>query len=116
MLRALGGRKRLRPFGAPKPNSEVRKAFMFGVLKLTLRARSYDWQFIPAAGVRSLMPALGRAIKCRLWGLARFGRLRSANVPILLAAASQIGLIGAARIMAEGFSSQLIKHFARGGA
>lgn len=39
-----------RPFGPPKPNSQVRKAFTFGVLKLTLRAHSYDWQFIPIAG------------------------------------------------------------------
>lgn len=39
-----------RAFGSPKPNSEVRKAFTFGVLKLTLRAHSYDWQFIPVAG------------------------------------------------------------------
>ena len=44
------GGNHLRPFGAPKPNSEVRKAFTFGVLKLALRARSYDWQFIPVAG------------------------------------------------------------------
>jgi len=44
------GGNHLRPFGAPKPNSEVRKAFTFGVLRLTLRARSYDWQFIPVAG------------------------------------------------------------------
>jgi len=34
----------------PKPNSEVRKAGTFGVLKLTLHAHSYDWQFIPVAG------------------------------------------------------------------
>jgi hypothetical protein len=50
MLRALGGRKRLRPFGGAKPNSETRKAFAFGVLKLTLRARGYGWRFIPVAG------------------------------------------------------------------
>ncbi len=39
-----------RAFGPPKPNSEVRKAFTFGVLKLTLRKKSYDWRFIPVAG------------------------------------------------------------------
>lgn len=38
-----------RPFGPPMPNSEVRKAFTFGVLKLTLWAHSYDWQFIPVS-------------------------------------------------------------------
>ncbi|MDX6510809.1 MAG: hypothetical protein QOE36_313 [Gaiellaceae bacterium] len=32
------------------PNSEVRNGTAFGVLKLTLHASSYDWQFVPAAG------------------------------------------------------------------
>ena len=31
-------------------NSEVRNAGTFGVLKLTLRAKTYDWQFVPIAG------------------------------------------------------------------
>jgi hypothetical protein len=31
-------------------NSEVRNTNTFGILKLTLHASSYDWQFIPAAG------------------------------------------------------------------
>jgi acid phosphatase type 7 len=31
-------------------NSEVRNADTFGVLKLTLHARSYDWKFVPQAG------------------------------------------------------------------
>ncbi|HXD12181.1 MAG TPA: DNRLRE domain-containing protein, partial [Anaerolineales bacterium] len=31
-------------------NSEVRNADTFGILKLTLHATSYDWQFIPEAG------------------------------------------------------------------
>lgn len=44
------GGKNHRPFGEPKPNSEVRDATAFGVLKLTLKANSYDWQFIPEAG------------------------------------------------------------------
>ena len=44
------GGKSHRPFGAPKPNSEVRDATAFGVLKLTLEANSYDWQFIPEEG------------------------------------------------------------------
>lgn len=39
-----------RAFGPPKPNSEVRKAYTFGVLKLALRAQGYDWEFIPVAG------------------------------------------------------------------
>jgi chitodextrinase len=33
-----------------KPNSEVRQNNTFGVLKLTLHATSYDWQFVPEAG------------------------------------------------------------------
>jgi hypothetical protein len=44
------GGKNLRPFGAPKPNSELRDATAFGILKLTLKPHSYEWQFIPEAG------------------------------------------------------------------
>lgn len=44
------GGKELRPFGAIKDNSRVRNASTFGVLKLTLHPRSYEWRFIPAAG------------------------------------------------------------------
>jgi len=44
------GGKGLRPFGPPKPNSEVRNADTFGVLKLTLHPASYEWEFIPIAG------------------------------------------------------------------
>jgi len=44
------GGKNHRPFGESKPNSEVRDATAFGVLKLTLKPKSYDWQFIPEAG------------------------------------------------------------------
>lgn len=44
------GGKNQRPFGLIVANSEVRNADGFGVLKLTLRPDSYDWQFIPEAG------------------------------------------------------------------
>jgi hypothetical protein len=44
------GGKNQRPIGAIVPNSEVRNADAFGVLKLTLRPNSYDWQFIPEPG------------------------------------------------------------------
>ncbi len=44
------GGKSVRPFGAPHTTSEVRNADTFGVLKLTLHANSYDWEFIPQAG------------------------------------------------------------------
>jgi acid phosphatase type 7 len=44
------GGKNHRPFGPAKPNSEVRDATAFGVLKLTLKPNAYDWQFIPEAG------------------------------------------------------------------
>lgn len=36
--------------GTTAANSQVRHAGTFGVLQLTLRAHSYDWQFIPIAG------------------------------------------------------------------
>jgi hypothetical protein len=44
------GGKSHRPFAPPLPTSEVRNADTFGVLKLTLRPNSYDWEFIPEAG------------------------------------------------------------------
>jgi len=44
------GGKNLRPMGLPVLNSEVSSSEAFGVLKLTLRANGYDWQFIPQAG------------------------------------------------------------------
>jgi hypothetical protein len=34
----------------PKPNSEVRNGETFGVLKVTLHPKSYDWQFVPIVG------------------------------------------------------------------
>ncbi|MEZ4656465.1 MAG: metallophosphoesterase [Caldilineaceae bacterium] len=37
-------------FAAPEPNSEVREANTYGVLKMTLHATAYDWEFVPIAG------------------------------------------------------------------
>jgi len=45
-----GGKNTHRALVAPKPNSEVRQADTFGVLKLTLHAESYDWEFVPESG------------------------------------------------------------------
>ncbi|MGA9978563.1 MAG: metallophosphoesterase [Candidatus Sulfotelmatobacter sp.] len=45
-----GGKNSHRSFSSPKPNSEVRQADTFGVLKLTLRSTGYDWGFVPEAG------------------------------------------------------------------
>jgi len=36
--------------GAPQPNSEVRNADTYGVLKLTLSPERYAWEFVPEAG------------------------------------------------------------------
>jgi hypothetical protein len=36
--------------GLPHPNSVVQSGSSYGVLKLTLYASSYDWQFLPVAG------------------------------------------------------------------
>jgi 3',5'-cyclic AMP phosphodiesterase CpdA len=40
----------LRQFETTKPNSEVRNADTFGVLKLSLYPTSYVWEFVPVAG------------------------------------------------------------------
>jgi len=45
-----GGKNSHRSFDKPKPNSEVRNADTFGVLKLTLHSSGYDWEFVPQAG------------------------------------------------------------------
>jgi acid phosphatase type 7 len=44
-----GGRSH-HPFKEIKPNSEIRNANTYGVLKLTLHPASYDWEFVPVAG------------------------------------------------------------------
>lgn len=44
-----GGRSHFR-FGAVKPESAARNDDTFGVLKLTLHPRSYEWEFVPEAG------------------------------------------------------------------
>lgn len=45
-----GGKNSHRTFGEVKPNSEIRNADTFGVLKMTLHPDSYDWEFMPQAG------------------------------------------------------------------
>jgi hypothetical protein len=44
------GGKDLRSFGTVRANSERRSSAAFGVLKLTLRPSSYDWEFVPIPG------------------------------------------------------------------
>lgn len=44
------GGKSQRGFQTPSANSEVRSNKTFGVLRLTLHAGGYDWNFIPVAG------------------------------------------------------------------
>jgi hypothetical protein len=38
------------PLGFAIPNSEVRDASTFGVLKVTLSPHAYTWEFIPVPG------------------------------------------------------------------
>lgn len=45
-----GGKNSHRVFGLSQPNSEARNADTFGVLKLALHPKSYDWQFVPEEG------------------------------------------------------------------
>lgn len=46
----VGGGSHHRFEGPPAANSELRNDDTFGVLKLTLRPASYEWQFVPVAG------------------------------------------------------------------
>jgi len=45
-----GGKNSHRIFADTRANSEARNADTFGVLKLTLHPKGYDWQFVPQAG------------------------------------------------------------------
>ena len=45
-----GGKNSHRKMGKVQPNSEVRNDDTFGVLKLTLHANRYDWEFVPEVG------------------------------------------------------------------
>lgn len=45
-----GGRSLYSFFGSAIPNSEARDSLTYGVLKLTLHASSYSWEFIPEPG------------------------------------------------------------------
>jgi hypothetical protein len=40
----------LSSFGGHAANSEVKNSTAHGVLKLTLKATGYDWEFVPIAG------------------------------------------------------------------
>jgi 3',5'-cyclic AMP phosphodiesterase CpdA len=40
----------LHALGTAKPNSEVRNNDSYGVLKMTLKADGYDWEFVPVTG------------------------------------------------------------------
>ncbi len=44
------GGSEMRLFGTIQPNSQVRDYETWGVLKLTLHATSYDWEFVPVGG------------------------------------------------------------------
>jgi hypothetical protein len=44
------GGAELYSFGPAQPNSEVRNTGTYGLIKLTLRPGSFDWQFVPVAG------------------------------------------------------------------
>jgi hypothetical protein len=45
-----GGKNSHRLFAGTRANSEIRNSDTFGVLKLTLHAKSYDWEFVPQEG------------------------------------------------------------------
>jgi hypothetical protein len=49
IVAGTGGRNHS-TFGTIRPNSEVRNASTYGVLRLALHPASYDWQFFPEAG------------------------------------------------------------------
>lgn len=55
-----GGKNSHRIIGLAQSNSEARQADTYGVLKVTLHANSYDWEFIPEAGKKFTDAGTGR--------------------------------------------------------
>ena len=49
-------------FDEPRPNSQVRKSGIYGVLKLTLLPESYDWEFVPVEGKASVDAGSDRCV------------------------------------------------------
>lgn len=81
------GGKSTRAFATIRANSKVRSTGTFGVLKLTLRPNSYDWQFVPVAGQTftdsgttacHAGPTVVKPAACRagFWASERGGQLR----------------------------------------
>src|SRR5207249_7035672 len=50
IVAGTGGAALIDRWARDQPNSEVRDKATHGVLKLTLHADSYDWQFLPITG------------------------------------------------------------------
>lgn len=67
-------------FASIQPNSEVRNSDAFGVLKLTLHANSYDWQFVPEAGKTFTDAGTGTG-SCALSQPSSASSLRSSSSP-----------------------------------
>ncbi len=57
------GGAHLRDFTHEVANSEVRNSDTWGVLKLTLKSDSYDWEFVPVAGKSFRDTGTGRCVR-----------------------------------------------------
>lgn len=53
----------LRRIASVQPNSEVRQTGTHGVLKLTLRSTSYDWEFVPVYGATFRDTGTGQCVR-----------------------------------------------------
>ena len=75
IISGTGGRS-LRTFPTTVANSEVRDSSSYGVLKLTLRTRAYDWEFVPVAAGSFHDAGSG---SCRATGLDKLTPLGAAD-------------------------------------
>ena len=77
-----GGNDTLYGFNAPIANSQVRDSATYGVLKLTLHATSYDWQFVPAGTGTFTDTGTGTCVTPVVGGIARLPEAVAAEAPL----------------------------------
>ncbi len=99
-----GGRSHYGFASTPVANSEVRNSTTYGVLKLTLHAASYDWQFIPVAGGTFTDSGAGTCVSTPVGGLTALPKVDSGGSGSIVL----IGLSAAAAALALGLGVRLV--------
>ncbi|HXV59878.1 MAG TPA: metallophosphoesterase [Vicinamibacteria bacterium] len=89
----------LQPFASVLPNSEVRNSDTHGVLKLTLHATSYEWDFVPIAGMSFTDSGRGDCIEPRQPPATT---ISSPSAGAVLMVGEPVSFVGAANDLEDG--------------